>query len=308
VKFTKMHGLGNDYVLVSLFEQHVDDPPGLARAISDRHRGVGSDGLILLAPPDSPEADARMIMFNSDGSRAQMCGNGIRCLAKLAWERGLVRRNPMRIATDAGVLSIDLTLDSAGKATQARVDMGAPILQPGRIPVRLAGERVVAAPLAVGTRSLLVTCVSMGNPHAVFFTDRLEDVPLADWGPRIERHALFPEKTNVHFAHVLARGRVRMITWERGAGLTQACGTGACAVGVAAVLNNLTDRMLTVHLPGGDLQVEWVAAEPVRGGAGSPANPAATAGPGQALAPPERSNHVFMTGPAEEVFTGDWPD
>jgi diaminopimelate epimerase len=279
LNFTKMHGLGNDYIYMSLFDQHVDDPPGLAAAISDRHRGVGSDGLILLAPPDAPDADARMIMFNSDGSRAQMCGNGIRCLAKLAWERGLVRRNPMRIATDAGVMTLDLKMNAAGQVSSVRVDMGPPALQPARIPVRLAGERVVAAPLQVAGHSLHFTCVSMGNPHAVFFTERLEDVPLADWGPRIERHPLFPERVNVHFAQVLARDRVRMITWERGAGLTQACGTGACAVGVAGVLNGLTDRAAMVELPGGELQVEW-----------------------------EENGHVFMTGPAEEVFTGQWPD
>jgi diaminopimelate epimerase len=309
LKFTKMHGLGNDYVYVSLFDQHVDDPAGLARAISDRHRGVGGDGLILLAPPDSAAADARMIIFNSDGSRAQMCGNGIRCLAKLAWERGLVRRNPMCITTDAGVMTVELMLDGVGHVNSVRVDMGPPILQPGRIPVRLAGERVVAAPLQVGARSLLVTCVSMGNPHAVFFAERLEDVPLADWGPRIERHALFPERTNVHFAQVLAHDRVRMITWERGAGLTQACGTGACAVTVAGVLNGLTDRALTAELPGGELQIEWWPSEPGRAEAGSAAASvsAASHGPAALGGTEYRSNHVFMTGPAEEVFTGEWP-
>jgi diaminopimelate epimerase len=302
-----MHGLGNDYVYVSLFDQRVDDPASLARAISDRHRGAGSDGLILLAPPDTASADVRMTMFNSDGSRAQMCGNGIRCLAKLAWERGLARRNPMCIATDAGLMTVELLLDSAGRVGAVRVDMGPPILQPGRIPVRLAGERVVNAPLQVGSRSLLVTCVSMGNPHAVFFTDRLEDVPLADWGPRIERHALFPERTNAHFAQVLARDRVRMITWERGAGLTQACGTGACAVGVAGVLNGLTERALTVELPGGELRIEWQNPEPATAETKSGTATAATASRPAVTGTEYPGNHVFMTGPAEEVFTGEWP-
>jgi diaminopimelate epimerase len=279
LKFTKMHGLGNDYVYVSLFDQTVADPPRLAKVISDRHRGVGGDGLILVAPPENTTAHVRMIMFNADGSRAQMCGNGIRCVAKLAYERGLARANPLQVETDRGVLSLMLTLDAADRVTAVRVDLGEPILDPRRIPVALGGERVVAAPMPFREQVLSVTCVSLGNPHAVFFERHLASVPLAQWGPQLERHPLFPERINVHFVQVLRRDRVKMITWERGTGLTQACGSGAAAVCVAGVLNRLTERALTALLPGGELQLEWE----------------------------EASNHVFMTGPATEVFTGQWP-
>ncbi len=277
--FTKMHGLGNDYVYVSLFDQHVDEPGALARALSDRHRGVGSDGLILVGPPDEEGAQVRMQMFNVDGSRGEMCGNGIRCVGKLAYDRGWARENPLRVQTDAGVLGLDLTLDDAGLVSAVRVDMGAPVLDPARIPVALGGERIVGMPVPVRGKILNATCVSMGNPHAVFFADALARVPLEDWGPRLERHQLFPQRINVHFAQVLAEDRVKMITWERGSGPTLACGTGACAVCVAGVLNGKSGRAITAALPGGDLEIEW----------------------------DEASNHVFMTGPAVEVFTGEWP-
>jgi diaminopimelate epimerase len=279
LRFTKMHGLGNDYVFVSVFDQTVDDPPALARVISDRHRGVGADGLILVAPPETAVAHVRMIMYNPDGSRAEMCGNGIRCLAKLAYERGLARANPLRVQTDRGVLSLELTLDHAGRVSAVRADMGPPVLDPRRIPVKVNGEHVIALPLKLAGATLPMTCVSMGNPHAVFFVPDVAAVPLAAWGPQVERHPLFPERTNAHFAQVLARDRVRMVTWERGAGATLACGTGASAVCVAARLNRLTDPAITVVLPGGELQLAW----------------------------DEATDHVFMTGPAEEVFTGQWP-
>lgn len=279
LKFTKMHGLGNDYVFVSLFDQRVPDPAGLAVAISDRHRGVGSDGLILLGPPEQAGAHLRMQVYNADGSRAQTCGNGIRCLAKLAYERGWARANPLRVATDAGISTLALTLDGAGRVAAVRVDMGAPVLDPRRIPVALPGQRVVAAPLALGGQVLRATCVSIGNPHAVFFTGRLAGVPLAEWGPRLERHPLFPQRVNVHFVQVLDARRVRMASWERGSGLTEACGSGACAVCVAGVLNRKTGRAIAVELPGGELAVEWE----------------------------RRSGHVLASGPASEVFTGCWP-
>ena len=307
LSFTKMHGLGNDYVLISLFDQTVDDPDRLARVISDRHRGIGSDGLILVAPPEDDRADLRMIVFNADGSRAQMCGNGIRCLAKLAYERGLAGRGTggigvqpasncgtgfqpvntrgtgyqpvIRVATDAGVLTLELALDTNNRVSAVRVDMGTPILDPRRIPVALDGERAVATPMLLGEHMLAVTCVSLGNPHAVFFERDLASVPLADWGPQIERHSHFPERINVHFVQVLSPDRVKMITWERGSGITQACGSGASAVCVAGVLNRLTRRAITAELPGGELKLEW----------------------------DQDSNHVFMTGPATEVFTGQWP-
>ena len=278
LNFTKMHGLGNDYVLVSLFDQRVDDPAGLARRISDRHHGVGSDGLILISPPDDPSADLKMIVYNADGSPAQMCGNGIRCVAKLAFERGLARRDPLRVQTGAGVLTLGLTLDADERVTAVRVDMGEPVLDPRRIPVAMGGSRVVGQPMPFMEHVLRVTCVSMGNPHAVFFADDLALVPLAEWGPQLEHHPLFPERINVHFAQVLRPERVRMITWERGSGITEACGTGASAVCVAGRLRGLTASSVTIELPGGELEVEW----------------------------DEAGGHVFQTGPAEEVFTGQW--
>ncbi|MFN0137758.1 MAG: diaminopimelate epimerase [Phycisphaerae bacterium] len=277
--FTKMHGLGNDYVYVNTFVERVEDAPALARDVSDRHRGIGSDGLILIAPPGRGDADVRMEMYNADGSRGQMCGNGIRCVAKYAHDHGLSKSNPLRVATDSGVLTLALTVGGDGKVQTVRVDMGEPILDPQRIPVSLGGERAVNQPLPLREAILSMTCVSMGNPHAVMFVESLDEVPLHQWGPQVERHALFPQRVNAHWVQVVSREHVRMVTWERGSGPTQACGTGAAAVCVAAVLNRLTDRKITATLPGGDLLLEWV----------------------------EASNHVFKTGPATEVFTGQWP-
>lgn len=278
LRFTKMHGLGNDYVYVDLFDQTVDDPSALAKVMSDRHRGIGADGLILLGPAESDQAHVRMQMFNRDGSRAEMCGNGIRCLAKLAYERGWAREDPLQVQTDVGVLSLHLTLDEAARVREVRVDMGEPVLDPLRIPVALGGDKVVGMSIPLGGKVLSVTCVSLGNPHAVFFTNSLTHVPLGEWGPKLERHPLFPRRVNVHFAQVLRGDRVKMASWERGTGLTQACGTGACAVCVAGVLNRKTERAITAQVPGGDLKVEW----------------------------DETTNHVFLTGPATEVFTGEW--
>jgi len=283
LRFTKMHGLGNDYVFISTFDQVVPDPPALARAVSDRHRGIGSDGLILVAPPALADADVRMIMYNVDGSRGQMCGNGLRCVAKLAYERGLARRNPLRVQTDRGVLTLDLTLADE-RVIAIRADLGPPILDPSAIPVAWPGERVVDVPLppdAPGAaEGLRLTAVSLGNPHGVLFVPDVAAVPLADWGPRLERHALFPERANIHCAQVLAADRVRMATWERGSGITLACGTGAAAVCVAGVLTGRCGRALTVEQPGGELGVHWDA----------------------------HSGHILLTGPATEVFTGEWPD
>lgn len=278
LKFTKMHGLGNDYVYIDVFEQKVDDPRALARKISDRHRGVGGDGLILIGPAD--KADVRMEMFNADGSRSQMCGNGIRCVAKYAYEHGLSRSNPMPVLTDGGVLTLDLTLDENDRVTRVRVDMGEPVLDPKKIPVAVGGERVVNHGLPMPEKILNMTCVSMGNPHAVFYTEQLAAVPLKTWGPQLERHPLFPERMNIHFVQVLKPDLVKMATWERGSGPTQACGTGAAAVCVAGVLTGKTQREITARLPGGELKLAWQ----------------------------ESSNHVFMAGPATEVFSGEWPD
>ena len=278
MRFTKMHGLGNDYVYVDCFAEQVASPSDLARTLSDRHFGVGGDGLILILPSD--DADVRMRMFNADGSEGQMCGNGIRCLAKYAYDHGLARVNPMRVATEAGVKDIDLVLDSDGTVAAATVDMGEPILAPDRIPVKMPMRHVVDVPLRLSHHALGITCVSMGNPHAVIYTDDVAAVALAELGPEIETHPVFPERVNVHFVQVHGPDEVTMRTWERGSGITLACGTGASAVCVAGVLTGKTGRDITAHLPGGDLKLEYRRSD----------------------------NHVYMTGPAVEVFSGEWPE
>jgi len=282
MRFTKMHGIGNDYVYVDCFSRQVDqlgDPIELARAISDRHYGVGGDGLILVLPPEG-EGDVRMRMFNADGSEAQMCGNGIRCLAKYAHDHGLTDANPIRVETAAGIKTIDLELDEDGKVAAATVDMGAPVLDPAAIPVNIPQRRVVDLPVRTSRRAFRMTCVSMGNPHAVMFVEDVDAVALESVGPEMENHPLFPERVNAHFVQVISEREVRMRTWERGSGITLACGTGASAVCVAGVLTGRTNRRITAHLPGGDLELHWR----------------------------EDDGHVMLTGPAVEVFTGDWPD
>ncbi len=288
MRFVKMHGIGNDYVYVDCFNQPIPaDPAALARAVSDRHFGVGGDGLILLCPSD--KADVRMRMFNADGSEAEMCGNGVRCLAKMAHDHGIARGNPLKVETGRGVLTLHLEVHR-GKVERVRVDMGEPILDPERIPARLPGPRVVDQPLsACGDfggdwqrecgLDPRVTCVSMGNPHVVLYCADVAKVPLEQVGPRLETAAVFPRRINVHFVQVHSSGEVTMRTWERGSGVTLACGTGACAVCVAGVLTGRTGRKLLAHLPGGDLALEWS----------------------------ETDGHVFKTGPAMEVFQGEWP-
>ncbi len=307
VNFIKMHGLGNDYVYINAFEQQVADPAAVAIRVSDRHRGIGSDGLILVAP--SEVADVRMEMYNADGSRGQMCGNGIRCVAKLAVDRGLVGSSNKDIAeklkgrnavarflrtstvyltveTDAGIRELAAIRDEDGKVYQVCVDMGEPILPAGQVPVDVAkldgdlsaDQPVIKAPLALLSGTRPMTCVSMGNPHAVFFVEDLAAVDLFRDGPFVEKHAAFPERVNAHFVQMISPGQVKVLTWERGSGATQACGTGACAVCVAGVLEERTERAVTATLPGGDLLLEW-----------------------------SDDGKVYMTGPAEEVFTGEWP-
>ena len=278
MRFTKMHGAGNDYVYVDCFDEQVANPATLAVAVSDRHFGIGADGLILILP--SEHGDVRMRMFNADGSEAQMCGNGIRCLAKYAYDHGRSRANPMRVETAAGVKEIALIVSADDKVTAATVDMGEPILDCDQIPVKLPQDRAVDVALRTAERAFQMTCVSMGNPHAVVFVDDARAVPLETIGPQIENHPLFPERVNVHVVQVHAPGEVTMRTWERGSGVTLACGTGASAVCVAGALTRRTDRKVLAHLPGGDLQLHWR----------------------------EEDDHVLMTGPAAEVFTGDWPD
>jgi diaminopimelate epimerase len=293
MRFTKMHGAGNDYVYVDCFSEQVADPMSMARAMSDRHFGVGSDGLILVMP--SEVADVRMRMFNADGSEAQMCGNGVRCVAKYAYDHDRAKRNPLRVETVAGIKTISLKLGRDGKVIAATVDMGKPGLEPADLPMRDealcetpegyrgvdatrwvegSGEpnSVVADRFAVG--------VSMGNPHIVLFCDDVASIPLETLGPRIEGDPWFPQRINVHFVQVHSPNEVSMRTWERGSGITLACGTGASAVCVAGALTGRTEREILAHLPGGNLKLHWRAED----------------------------DHVQLTGPAVEVYTGEWPN
>jgi len=276
MKFTKMHGLGNDYVYVEAFSQPAPaDPGATARAVSDRHFAIGSDGLILILPSD--KADARMRMFNSDGSEGEMCGNGVRCVAKFIHDHGIAKKPRVTVETGRGVLTLDLTVEG-GEARLVRVDMGAPILEAAEIPTTLPGDPPIDVPIEVGGKDFLLTAVSMGNPHAVLFVDDVDAFPLEALGPLIEKHPAFPRRVNVHVAQVISRSEVKMRTWERGSGITLACGTGACSVCVAGVLTGRTEGRVLAHLPGGDLELEW----------------------------PSREASVFMTGPATEVFSGEW--
>ncbi len=326
MKFTKMHGLGNDYVFVNCLEERVDDPPTLARAVSDRHTGVGGDGLILIRPSD--RADVRMEVYNADGSRAEMCGNGIRCVAKYVIEHDLVehriasspeiaRPRPPSSNGQGDVVEVRVEADDGvrlchchrveGTVRAVRVDMGTPSLAASAIPSTISAARIIDYPLEIhpteppvevvltepraqwnpdlsGARADIpscctVTCVSMGNPHAVVFLENLDAVALHVVGPQIEHAPQFPERINVHFVRVDSPDHVTVRTWERGSGATQACGTGACAVCVAGAVTDRTGRKITATLPGGDLDVEWAD-----------------------------DDHVYMTGPAVEVFTGHWPD
>jgi len=277
MRFTKMHGAGNDYVYVDCFAQGVPpDLPELARRISDRRFGVGGDGLILIRPSD--KADARMQMFNADGSEAEMCGNGIRCVAKYVYDHGICRRDDLRIETGAGVLSLRVEA-VGGVVRRVRVDMGEPVLDPARIPTTLPGQPVADVELTVAGRTLRVTSVSMGNPHCVIFVPQATDDLVLGLGPKIETDPHFPARVNVEFVEVISPHEVRQRTWERGSGETWACGTGASAVCVAGVLTGRTGRQIINHLRGGDLELDWNQSD----------------------------NHVYMTGPAEEVFSGQWP-
>jgi diaminopimelate epimerase len=277
MKFTKMQGIGNDYVYVSTFDQKGPaDPAALAVQVSDRHFGIGSDGLILIDP--SERADARMRMFNADGSESEMCGNGVRCVAKYVFDHGIATKPRVRIETGRGILTLDIEVED-GKARRVKVDMGAPILQGSDIPTTLPGDPPVEVPITVAGHGLRVTAVSMGNPHAIVFVDDVVSYPVEAVGAALERHPEFPRRVNAHFVEVLGPNEVRMRTWERGSGITLACGTGACAVCVAGVLAGRTERKIVAHLPGGDLELEW----------------------------PSDESSVFMTGPAVEVFCGEWP-
>lgn len=255
MKFTKMHGTGNDYIYVNGFEEKLENPSEAAVKLSDRRFGIGSDGLILILPSDV--ADCRMEMFNADGSIGKMCGNGIRCVAKYVYDRGLVKKDVLRVETRSGVKTLQLRVED-GKVASVRVNMGQPELDPEKIPVLFSKDRMVDEEVYTPSGNVWrVTCVSMGNPHAVIFVDDVEGLNLPAIGPEMEKHAMFPERANIEFAQVTGPREVQMRVWERGSGETLACGTGACACAVASVLTGKADRDVTVHLRGGDLHVFW---------------------------------------------------
>lgn len=275
MKFTKMQGAGNDYVYVNCFEETVSDPQQTAIQVSNRNFGIGSDGLILIMP--SEVADVRMRMFNSDGSESEMCGNGIRCVAKYAYDHGIVSRTEIAAETGAGILTLQLVPGTDGTIAKVRVNMGPPRLTRAEIP--MTGDpaaHVVAEELTVQGKTFKITCASMGNPHCVIFVNDVENFPVATYGPLIENNALFPRRTNVEFIQILSRTEIRQRTWERGAGETLACGTGSSAVTAACVLNGLTEKKILNHLSGGDLEMEWAD-----------------------------DGNIYMTGPAVEVFSGE---
>ena len=275
MKFTKLHGCGNDYVYVNLFEQPLENPAEMSIKVSDRHFGIGSDGLITIGP--SEIADFTMHIYNADGSEAEMCGNGVRCVGKYVYDHGLTDKTEVTVETGAGIKILQLNVEN-GKVKTVRVDMGEPSFLPQSIPVIAEGEAVIDAPISVGGKEWNMTCVSMGNPHAVIFTDDVRNFPLETYGPLFENHERFPKRTNTEFVQVVSREEAIMRVWERGSAETWACGTGTCATVVACILNGLTDRKVLVHLLGGDLVIEW----------------------------DEQTNHVFMTGPATEVFSGTY--
>lgn len=274
MKFTKMQGIGNDYVYVNCFQETVENPSETAIKVSDRHFGIGSDGLILIKPSD--EADCEMEMYNADGSRGTMCGNGIRCVAKYVYDYGVVKKTTLRIATGAGIKTLELDVEN-GKVRKVTVDMGEPILESARIPVISEKDLLVDEPIEVDGRIYRMTAVSMGNPHAVVYIEDIKNWDIEEIGPKFEHHPHFPQRVNTEFCRVIDRHTVEMRVWERGSGETLACGTGACAVAVASILNGYTENNVTVRLLGGDLDIVW----------------------------DRTANHVFMTGPAVVVFDGE---
>lgn len=274
LKFTKMHGCGNDYVYVNCFQERVDNPEQVARFVSDRHKGIGSDGLILIRP--SKIADFKMAMYNADGSEGAMCGNGVRCIAKYVYDYGLTDKTSISLETKAGIKYLDLTVEQ-GKVTMVKVNMGQPILSAEKIPVKADTKQVIDAPIVAGAKEYRMTCVSMGNPHAVVFVEDTDSLPLMELGPKFEHHEVFPDRVNTEFVQILDRQNVKMRVWERGSGETLACGTGTCATVVACVLNGLTEEEINVQLKGGEIRVRYDRKEDV----------------------------VWMTGPATVVFDGE---
>ena len=275
MKFTKMHGIGNDYVYMDCTKERLENPGEIARLVSDRHKGIGSDGLILIQSSD--EADFEMAMYNADGSYGKMCGNGIRCVAKYVYDNGLTDKTEISVISGGAVKYLKLTVEN-GKVKKVRVNMGEPILKPSEIQVVGDGDKLVAVPIVVDNQVYEMTCVSMGNPHAVVFLDDVENLKIEEIGPRFEQHERFPDRVNTEFVERIDRKNLKMRVWERGSGETMACGTGACATAVAAILNGYAERDVTVHLLGGDLEIRW----------------------------DETDNCVYMTGPAATVFTGEF--
>lgn len=275
MKFTKMHGIGNDYIYINCLQEKVEDPSDLAIRLSDRHFGVGADGLILIKP--SAEADFEMDMYNADGSSGKMCGNGIRCVAKYVYDKGLTDKTSLDIATGSGIRHLELTVEN-GRVTLVKVNMGRPEFRADKIPALAGGKEVIGYPLWIDGREYLVTCVSMGNPHCVtFLKEDVKTVDIDEVGPFFENHGIFPDRVNTEFVNVIDRKTLRMRVWERGSGETLACGTGACAAAVAAIVNGLADEEVTVGLAGGDLQIQWDRA----------------------------ADQVYMTGSATTVFDGE---
>jgi len=274
LKFTKMQGLGNDYIYVNCLEQTLDNPSEISKFVSDRHFGIGSDGLVLILP--SKKADFTMRMFNSDGSEAEMCGNAIRCVGKFVYDNSLTDKTTISVETLAGIKILDMTLKD-NKVVLVTVDMGEPILVPKDIPVVSDKDRFISEPVTIDSTTYKVTCVSMGNPHAITYVDDVSNFPLDSVGPKMETLNLYPRKINAEFVEVIDRKTLKMRVWERGAGETLACGTGACAVLVSSVLNGISEREAVIKLLGGDLIIKWN----------------------------EDDNHIYMTGPAQKVFDGE---
>ncbi len=275
MKFTKLHGCGNGYIYVNLFEETLANPAEMSIKVSDHHFGIGSDGLITIGP--SELADFTMHIYNADGSEAEMCGNGVRCVGKYVYDHGLTEKTEITVETGAGIKILNLNLKN-GKVDTVRVDMGEPIFEPAEIPVIAEGDLILQEPIVVGDKEWKMTCVSMGNPHAVVFVDDVKSFELEKYGPLFENHERFPKRTNTEFVKVVSPTEAYMRVWERGSAETWACGTGTCATVVACILNGMTERKVLVHLLGGDLIIEW----------------------------DEDTNHVFMTGPATEVFSGEY--
>ena len=275
VKFTKMHGCGNDYIYVNCFTEKIEEPSVIAKKVSDRHFGIGSDGLILICPSET--ADFKMRMFNADGSEGKMCGNGIRCVAKYVYDNGMTDKEVITVETLSGIKTLQLAV-SEGRVQAVTVDMGSPVLTPSQIPVKCEGDRMINQPVSVGGKEYYITCVSMGNPHAVVFTEEeVTELNLEKTGPLFENHEIFPDRVNTEFIHVIDEKTIDMRVWERGSGETLACGTGACASVVACVLNHKTEDEVLVHLLGGDLEVRY----------------------------DREKNTVLLTGPAEFICTGE---